>query len=221
MQRSILSYFTQPVTAVAANTPTSILHHKPTNKLFIDDFITIPSATSIPVPAAPTESTDTPTKPYMDIFTDGACFNNGRRGARAGMGLYVKVNGADHTSVSEALERSEPQTNQRAELRALERALEFATEASDMTIRIFTDSEYSINCITKWAYDWRKNNWCRANHKVVQHQDVIANANALWDAVKDRTTIEHVKAHTNRHDWKSIGNHKADQYAVASISNKH
>ena len=209
MQRSILSYFTLPASAEVASTPAA---QKPTNKIFIDDFISSGS-TSI--------STDIPEKPYMDIFCDGACFNNGRRGARAGMGLYVKVNGADHTSVSEALERSEPQTNQRAELRALERALEFATEASGMTIRIFTDSEYSINCITKWAYEWRKNNWCRANHKVVQHQDVIANANALWDTLKDRTVIEHVKAHTNRHDWKSLGNHKADQYAVASITNKH
>jgi ribonuclease HI len=216
MQRSILSYFTQPQPVVPP------LHTnpkpEPTNILRMDDFITT-TTTTTSYPTAELEAE--PDTPTMDIFCDGACFNNGRRGARAGMGLYVKRNGADHTSVSEALERSEPQTNQRAELRALERALEFAVEASDMTIRIFTDSEYSINCITKWAYEWREHNWCRANHKVVQHQDIISHANALWDTVKDRTTIEHVKAHTNRRDWKSLGNAKADHYATASISAKH
>jgi ribonuclease HI len=213
MQRSILSYFTQPQPGPLPQTNPK---PPPTNILRMDDFITTASyPTAEPDITPPGAELDTP---YMDIFCDGACFNNGRRGARAGMGLYVKVNGADHTSVSEALERSEPQTNQRAELRALERALEFAAEASDMTVRIFTDSEYSINCITKWAYDWREHNWCRANHKVVQHQDIISHANALWDTVKDRTTIEHVKAHTNRRDWKSLGNAKADHYATASIS---
>lgn len=154
----------------------------------------------------------------MDIFCDGACSRNGKRFAKAGFGLHVRLDGGTLSEVSEPLKRDEPQTNQRAELRALERALEYAIEApEDVCVRIYTDSEYGIDCITKWAFDWRRRGWIKSDGKEVQHKDVIVDAFRHWLSVNTRTTIEHVRAHTNKSDWKSLGNKRADELAVASI----
>jgi ribonuclease HI len=198
VQRSVLSYFLEstPVPPLAATAATAV---------------TTAAAHPTTIPQEPKIS-------YMDIFCDGACTKNGKKFARAGFGLYVVKDSKPIAHVSEALEPHEIQTNQRAELRALERALEFAAESpKDIQVRIFTDSEYSIFCVTKWAFDWKRHNWLKSDSKDVQHKDIIANAFRLWQSVYSRITIEHVRAHTNKSDWKSLGNKKADELATASI----
>ncbi len=192
-QRSVLSYFLEPEIA------------RPVSPV-------MPKLNSI----APVVSE--PPRRYMDIFCDGACSRNGKSNAKAGFGLLVRLDNKTHAEVSEPLDSSEPQTNQRAELRALERALEYAIECPEsVNVRIYTDSEYSMDCITKWAFDWRRRGWIKSDGKDVQHKDVIANAFRYWLSVNTRTTIEHVRAHTNKGDWKSLGNKRADELAVASI----
>ncbi len=201
-RKTVLSYFLEPQTEQTLSSPppeSSPFHTTP----------------STPQPPATTPS-DT-----MDIFCDGACIGNGSARARAGFGLYVTLQGKRLTEVSEALDRSELHTNQRAELRALERALEFAVE-SEHKNRIFTDSMYSINCITVWAPQWKAHNWCKTGQKEeIQHKDIITHAYELWLRVKDRTTIEHVRAHTGKSDWKSVGNNRADQLATAALRSRH
>ncbi len=193
-RRSVLSYFLEPESSPVLS-----------------------SAAAPAAPAPPAPAPAPPTKPYMDIFCDGACVGNGSARARAGFGLYVKLDGKYFTEVSEALDRSELQTNQRAELHALQRALEFAAE-SPHDVRIFTDSMYSINCITNWAEGWSRHNWCKSGTKEeIQNKDLIIPSYKLWLGVKDKTTIEHVRAHTGGADWKSRGNQRADELATAAL----
>ena len=45
------------------------------------------------------------------VYTDGACSNNGRQNAKAGIGIYFKEN--DERNVSEALPQNEKQTTAR------------------------------------------------------------------------------------------------------------
>ena len=210
-RKTILSYFLEPQPEPAQPISFSPFHTP-------QPFESLPrlsppqAATPRPTAATSAERTDT-----MDIFCDGACIGNGSARARAGFGLYVTLNGDRFTEVSEALERSELQTNQRAELRAMERALEFAVESTHKN-RIVTDSMYCINCITVWAPQWKAHNWCKTGQKEeIQHKDIITHAYELWLSVKDRTTIEHVRAHTGKSDWKSVGNNRADQLASASL----
>lgn len=198
VQRSVLSYFLESTPAPS------------TSSLSSQKIATVATITAPPI--------QEPKISYMDIFCDGACTKNGKKFARAGFGVYVLQDSKPLAHVSEALEPHEIQTNQRAELRALERALEFAAESpKDVHIRIFTDSEYSIFCVTKWAFDWKRHNWLKSDSKDVQHKDIIANAFRLWQSVYSRITIEHVRAHTNKSDWKSLGNKKADELATASL----
>ncbi|KAF9202309.1 hypothetical protein BGZ49_007515, partial [Haplosporangium sp. Z 27] len=75
------------------------------------------------------------------IHTDGSALSNGKAGSQAGLGVFFGVN--DPRNLSERLD-GEPQTNQRAELMAVIRAIEVC--GSDTApIEIRTDSMYTVN----------------------------------------------------------------------------
>jgi ribonuclease HI len=155
------------------------------------------------------------------IFCDGSCFNNGRRGARAGYGVSVVRNGVEVVAVSEALRIDEPQTNQRAELRGLAVALQHAgimASAGATTVRIYTDSEYAINCLTKWIPGWKRSGWKRQTGEPVLHRDILEPLHDAWTSLRGVAFLEHVAAHTGRGDVLSKGNERADTLARASLT---
>jgi ribonuclease HI len=171
----------------------------------------------------------------FSIFCDGACKNNGKKYAKAGYGISVQYNYKECYIVSKPLEASEPQTNQRAELHALSDALEIAykkvsylaakLEVSFKEVHIYTDSEYSMNCLTKWAISWSKKGWKKANGDDVLHLDIIKPMFenwTKWNSITKGLTydiqIHHVRSHTGRKDPISLGNERADELAVLSIS---
>jgi len=153
----------------------------------------------------------------MRIYNDGACTNNGRRGARAAFGVSVQdAGGTELEAVSRPLATAEPQTNQRAELRALAWAIKKAVAATG-PCDIYTDSEYAINCLTVWAPAWSRRSWTKTRGGDVLHRDIIE---PMWDeyrSAKHRIQIHHVAAHTGRTDTHSRGNARADQLAVAGL----
>jgi ribonuclease HI len=112
-------------------------------------------------------------------------------------------------NISERL-LGEPQTNQRAELTAILRALETIDLAQDVEVR--TDSKYSIQCVTEWYINWEKNGW-KTQSGPVKNQDLVQLVRDKLDereANGGRTQFIWVKGHdTDR------GNHAADQLAVA------
>lgn len=73
-------------------------------------------------------------------------------------------------NVSEAL-TGPRQTNQRAELTAILRALELSPR--DRPVTIYSDSQYAINCVTTWFQKWRSNGWLNAAKKPVENKDLI------------------------------------------------
>lgn len=164
----------------------------------------------------------------LQVFSDGSCVHNGRPGARAGVGVYATQDGVEVHRHSAPLLKSEPQTNQRAELQALYYALRYiqgATVAGGTTggttvaatsTTLYTDSQYSINCVTVWAAGWKAKGWLKADKKPVLHQDVLKPMVELWETLKSTTTLTHVAAHTGRADPISRGNAMADQLATAA-----
>lgn len=117
-------------------------------------------------------------------------------------------------NVSEGLSGAR-QTNQRAELTAIQRALDIAPLQRDATI--FTDSSYSINCVTKWYKSWRKNNWVTSSKKPVENKDLVE---AIVARVEERdklgttTLFTWLKGHAD-----DPGNVAADQLAVQGARN--
>ncbi|KIV92585.1 hypothetical protein, variant 2 [Exophiala mesophila] len=144
----------------------------------------------------------------LRIYTDGSSLKNGQVGARAGVGVYFGPQ--DPKNVSEALKGSK-QTNQRAELTAILRALEIAPRHREVTI--YTDSKYSIDCVTNWYKNWQRRNWTTADRKPVVNKDVIMEIREKIEereSLKRNTYFVWVKGHAN-----DPGNIAADQLAVA------
>ena len=154
MPRSVLSYFLEDPDVQTDADRSVRLHHAP------------PESRRSHLASAEIEDPQEPiVRQSALIFCDGACFNNGRRGARAGYGVSVVRDGSEVVAVSEPLRSEEPQTNQRAELRGLGVALQQAISMASgcaTTVRIYTDSEYAINCLTKWIPGWKRAGWRRA-----------------------------------------------------------
>ena len=158
------------------------------------------------------------------VFTDGSSLGNGKSNARAGVGVFFGENDPRYVTsdysratyllfprnVSEPL-AGMPQTNQRAELTALLRALEIVPQTQN--IKIVTDSNYSINSCNVWYKRWAENGWRNSRDEVVMNQDIIKAVRALIeerDKKGVRTNFEWIKGHSN-----DPSNEAADRLAVA------
>jgi ribonuclease HI len=117
------------------------------------------------------------------IYTDGSALNNGQAAAIGGVGVYFGP--LDKRNVSEPLSGSK-QTNQRAELTAILRALEVAPR--DRRIIIFSDSKYAINCVTEWFLKWREKNWINSSNKSVENKDLIQK---ILEMLEERYRLNH------------------------------
>jgi len=152
----------------------------------------------------------------MRVFTDGACSGNGRPGAKAGYAVWFPEN--KELSCSAKIPTGEPQTNQRAELTAIWKATKVLDEAGfhDNDIVVYTDSDYSINCLTKWIPGWASRGWKTTEGKPVLHQDVIKDVSERLSKFKSYRFV-HVKAHTGGVDDLSKNNDIVDRMARATI----
>lgn len=74
-------------------------------------------------------------------------------------------------NVSEPLTAEGKQTNQRAELAAIGRAIDIAP--IDRPVLIYSDSYYSIKCVTEWFQKWERNDWKNSAGKPVENKDLI------------------------------------------------
>lgn len=152
----------------------------------------------------------------MYIYTDGACINNGKNYAKAGIGIYFGKN--DPRNVSKRIDGK--QTNNTAELKAILEALRILDkEIKDkIDIYIITDSEYAIKCCTSYGCKLNKANWKIKNNKIIPNLDLVKelfNITSIYPNIH----FQHIMAHTNNEDIHSIGNYNADLLAKSSLLN--
>lgn len=146
----------------------------------------------------PPQSSDNNTKDYTIIYTDGAY-----AGVKAGIGVWFGDN--DKRNVSELMPL-ENHTNQRAELYAILRALQIESG----NIHIYTDSVYSINCMSAWIHDWVQNGW-KTSTGSVKNKDIIEQIYALSQGRNIK--FSHVDGHSGIY-----GNEEADRLAKKAIA---
>ena len=130
-----------------------------------------------------------------------------------GEGTLELTKSRKHRNVSEALKGSR-QTNQRAELTAIVRALEIAPRHRDVTI--YTDSRYAIDCVTNWYKNWVRNDWQNAKGKPVENKDLIQDVREKMEErelLGKGTFFVWVKGHSS-----DEGNIAADKLANAGAS---
>lgn len=141
------------------------------------------------------------------VFTDGSCTGNGKPNAKAGIGIYFPNNEFDN--VSEPFTQS-PITNQRAELYAIYKTLNTIIDHCIFTkIVLYSDSLYSIKCVTEWAIKWAKDNWT----KDIKNLDIIKPLHSLYVQNKEKIEFKHVNSHTGKKTYAAKGNAEVDRLA--------
>ena len=155
----------------------------------------------------------------IKVFTDGACSNNGKTNAKAGIGIYFGKD--DSRNVSERIIGK--QTNNTAELKAIIKVYEILKDEIDkkQSIHIYSDSMYSIRCSGEYGLKMYEKNWKKKNKKTKQleyipnHELVKEVFNLYYN--KHNIKLIHVKAHTQNTDELSLGNAEADRLATEAI----
>ena len=137
----------------------------------------------------------------VEIFTDGACSGNPGPG---GWGAILRFRG-----VEKELSGGAPATtNNRMELMAAIAGLEALKRPC--RVRLYSDSQYLRDGITKWIHGWKQRGWRTADKKPVKNVD-------LW---------QRLEAAAERHqvDWIWVRGHaghpeneRADALARAGI----
>ena len=138
----------------------------------------------------------------VEIFTDGACSGNPGPG---GWGAILRYRG-----VEREISGAEPATtNNRMELFAAIAALEALKRPC--AVKVYTDSQYLRDGITKWLPLWKARQWRTADKKPVKNVD-------LWQRLDAAALPHRVEWHWVRGHAGHPENMRADSLARAAIT---
>ena len=141
-------------------------------------------------------------------FTDGSYI---KVGDRCGYGIHYP--NAEFKDVSKPFTRL-PKTNQRAELYAIYKVIKTVhKQDKNLSIHIYTDSEYSIKSLTIWIKKWIENGWKNSRKADVENQDLIKKISTLMEEHFGVIKFTHVRSHTGKKDFESINNDIVDKLA--------
>jgi ribonuclease HI len=122
--------------------------------------------------------------PEVELYTDGACSGNPGPG---GWGALLRFGAVEkELSGSEALT-----TNNRMELMAAISGLEALKKPA--RVKLYTDSIYVRDGITKWLKGWKAKGWLTADKKPVKNKE-------LWQRLEAAT-------HIHKIDWLWVKGH--------------
>ncbi len=124
----------------------------------------------------------------LKIYTDGACRGNPGPGGWAA----VLCSGEELRELS----GYDPSTtNNRMELTAAIEGL--AATPAGTQAQVITDSRYLLDGITRWAHEWRRRGWRKADRKPVLNQD-------LWQRLLGEVESREVS-------WKWVEGHSGHE----------
>ncbi|MCE2509804.1 MAG: ribonuclease HI [Alphaproteobacteria bacterium] len=137
------------------------------------------------------------TEEIVDIFTDGACSGNPGPG---GWGVVLRF----RDTIREIYGFEPATTNNRMELMAAIQALETLTRP--VKVRLYTDSTYVKDGITRWLPNWKTKGWKTANKKPVKNRD-------LWERLEAALGSHEVEWHWVKAHAGHPENERADELA--------
>ena len=148
--------------------------------------------------------TDKVEQPHYHIHTDGSALGNPGPG---GYGIVARC-GDTKVTLSKGYFKT---TNNRQELMAVVVALE--EFGPGIKVTIYTDSQYAINCATKWMRSWARNKWVTyQTQQPVKNKDILM---VLAELMKvNKVNFVKVRAHSGVPD-----NEEADQLARNAAAN--
>ncbi len=156
----------------------------------------------------------------IHIFTDGSFSSKTKRSG------YAVVFPEKYKNHTKAARLEDGATNQLAELVALQEAIEEIERIPtiiDQPVIIWTDSDYSLKCVTTWYHGWEKNGWKTTKGTKVKYALLIQDIHRMINNRRYNLQIRHIKdVGIYSHDarpadpfarivWR--GNKKADELA--------
>ena len=125
----------------------------------------------------------------IKVYTDGSCLGNPGNGGWA----FLIINKND-IYYRAGFERNA--TNNRMELMAAIKALEFLNQHNDINLN--TDSNYVKQGITNWIFNWKKNNWKTSSKKPVKNKE-------LWERLDELNLSKNI-------NWSWVKAHNVDEF---------
>lgn len=165
---------------------------------------------------------------FIEIYTDGACILNGKKNASSSFAFVIYVNdtifGKDAKKITNELafvsfDEKFKHTNQKAELLAIYYSLLYLKNnmqinTSKNLIRLYSDSEYSIKCLTEWCMNWSSKEW-----EVKKNTDILRKILQLIPIFN--ISFQHIKSHqTDTSNKHAIRNNLADKLAREQLISK-
>lgn len=140
----------------------------------------------------------------IEIYCDGSCSGN------PGMGGFGVIVIQDFKILNAYSGSSEKTTNNRMELEALIKALDFAiTNYKDELVKIYSDSAYCVNIFNSWIHSWYRNDWKNSSKKTVENLDLVKELWLFKQIDTPNFSVEKIKGHSG-----IIGNELADAAAT-------
>lgn len=144
-----------------------------------------------------------------NIYVDGAVKGNAGSKLKSiigGIGVYS----SDYNyKISDFFENA---TNNKAELNAIYKALTLLEKENiHYPTTIWSDSLYSVNCLTIWYKKWQNNNWKTSTKKDVENKDLIIKCLEKLNKMIF-VNIKWIKGHSD-----NVEHQMADKLAVSTI----
>ncbi len=141
-------------------------------------------------------------RPFVEIFSDGACSGNPGPG---GYGTLLRY--GDH--VKELSGYDPATTNNRMELLGAIRGLEALKQPCN--VRLITDSQYLVKGMTEWIGGWQKKGWKNSKKEAVVNRD-------LWERLLELTSQHNVEWSWVKGHAGHLENERCDELARLEIS---
>ena len=146
----------------------------------------------------PENDAASPDDNIVDAFTDGACSGNPGPG---GWGAILRIGERER----EIAGGDPATTNNRMEMMAAISALEALKRPC--LVRLYTDSSYVKDGVTKWIHGWKRNGWRTAGKDPVKNEDLWRALDA--EVARHRVAWHWVKGHAGHPE-----NERADRLSV-------
>ena len=142
-----------------------------------------------------------PSKPPIELYTDGACSGNPGPGGWA----YI-LKHSDSGKVQEQSGGDPSTTNNRMELMSVIEGL----RALDRPCRVdlYCDSQYVCLGLNQWMDEWKANGWKRGRRAVLKNCK-------LWQDLDELRAIHQITCHWIRGHNEHPENERCDRLAVA------
>lgn len=147
----------------------------------------------------------------IELYTDGSCVGNASN-RRAGYGVFHMYFPACPRHELGPVRCQGTPTNNLAELLAIRQAIVSVETHGDpgLPAVIYTDSDYAVQCLTRYIHRWRENGFRTHKGQPVKNKGILVDIYTRLQRCP-HVRLKHIRGHIN-----NLGNEAADALAKSA-----